>query len=76
MDKDKLTGLTGADTVLVHLDLRPAAIIRDLDLLRPVYGQTAACGYFGRDLPVTWERTDRVETLRRTVGAPDGERAA
>ncbi|HWV76131.1 MAG TPA: methionine adenosyltransferase domain-containing protein, partial [Isoptericola sp.] len=49
-------------------DLRPAAIIRDLDLLRPVYAQTAAYGHFGRDLPgFTWERTDRVEALRAAV---------
>jgi S-adenosylmethionine synthetase len=46
-------------------DLRPAAIIRDLDLLRPIYQQTAAYGHFGRDLPdLTWERTDRVDALR------------
>ena len=43
-------------------DLRPAAIIRDLDLLRPIYAQTAAYGHFGRELPdFTWERTDRVD---------------
>jgi S-adenosylmethionine synthetase len=51
-------------------DLRPAAIIRDLDLLRPVYQQVAAYGHFGRDLPgVTWERTDRVDALREAAGA-------
>jgi S-adenosylmethionine synthetase len=45
-------------------DLRPAAIIRDLDLLRPIYAQTAAYGHFGRELPdFTWERTDRVDAL-------------
>ncbi|MHA5047347.1 methionine adenosyltransferase [Streptomyces sp. SD15] len=50
-------------------DLRPAAIIRDLDLLRPIYSQTAAYGHFGRPLPdFTWERTDRVEALRKAVG--------
>jgi S-adenosylmethionine synthetase len=50
-------------------DLRPAAIIRDLDLLRPIYAQTAAYGHFGRDLPdFTWERTDRVEALRAATG--------
>jgi S-adenosylmethionine synthetase len=50
-------------------DLRPAAIIRDLDLLRPIYAQTAAYGHFGRDLPdFTWERTDRVDALRRAAG--------
>ena len=50
-------------------DLRPAAIIRDLDLVRPIYSQTAAYGHFGRELPdFTWERTDRVELLRSAVG--------
>ncbi|MFI6008634.1 methionine adenosyltransferase [Streptomyces sp. NPDC051243] len=51
-------------------DLRPAAIIRDLDLLRPIYAQTAAYGHFGRELPeFTWERTDRVDALRKAAGA-------
>ncbi len=46
-------------------DLRPAAIIRDLDLLRPIYAQTAAYGHFGRELPdFTWERTDRADALK------------
>jgi S-adenosylmethionine synthetase len=46
-------------------DLRPAAIIRDLDLLRPIYQQTAAYGHFGRELPdLTWERTDRTADLK------------
>ena len=46
-------------------DLRPAAIIRDLDLLRPIYQQTAAYGHFGRELPdFTWERTDRAADLK------------
>ncbi|MFE2275221.1 methionine adenosyltransferase [Streptomyces lavendulae] len=50
-------------------DLRPAAIIRDLDLLRPIYAQTAAYGHFGRELPdFTWERTDRVHALRKAAG--------
>ncbi|WP_086723747.1 methionine adenosyltransferase [Streptomyces sp. NRRL B-24085] len=50
-------------------DLRPAAIIRDLDLLRPIYARTAAYGHFGRELPeFTWERTDRAEALRRAAG--------
>ncbi|MFI6340948.1 methionine adenosyltransferase [Streptomyces sp. NPDC050535] len=50
-------------------DLRPAAIIRDLDLLRPIYAQTAAYGHFGRELPdFTWERTDRVPGLRAAAG--------
>ncbi|MEU6223417.1 methionine adenosyltransferase [Streptomyces sp. NPDC047042] len=55
--------------VTAVFDLRPAAIIRDLDLLRPVYAQTAAYGHFGRELPdFTWERTDRVDALRRAAG--------
>ncbi|MEV4773504.1 methionine adenosyltransferase domain-containing protein, partial [Micromonospora humida] len=46
-------------------DLRPAAIIRDLDLLRPIYRQTAAYGHFGRELPeLTWENTDRAQSLK------------
>ncbi|MEW2252411.1 MULTISPECIES: methionine adenosyltransferase [unclassified Streptomyces] len=50
-------------------DLRPAAIIRDLDLLRPIYAQTSAYGHFGRELPdFTWERTDRVDALRAAAG--------
>ncbi|MER7394092.1 methionine adenosyltransferase [Streptomyces sp. NPDC000151] len=50
-------------------DLRPAAIIRDLDLLRPIYAGTAAYGHFGRELPdFTWERTDRVAELRAAAG--------
>ncbi len=50
-------------------DLRPAAIIRDLDLLRPIYGQTATYGHFGRDLPdFTWEHLDRVDALRAAAG--------
>ncbi|MGR4883723.1 methionine adenosyltransferase [Streptomyces sp. LARHCF249] len=50
-------------------DLRPAAIIRDLDLLRPIYAQTAAYGHFGRELPdFTWERTGRAEALRTAAG--------
>ena len=49
-------------------DLRPAAIIRDLDLLRPIYAQTAAYGHFGRELPdFTWERTDRADELKKRV---------
>jgi S-adenosylmethionine synthetase len=51
-------------------DLRPAAIVRDLDLLRPIYAKTAAYGHFGRsDMDFPWERTDRVEALRSAVGA-------
>ena len=50
-------------------DLRPAAIIRDLDLLRPIYAKTATYGHFGRELPdFTWERLDRVDELRSAAG--------
>ena len=50
-------------------DLRPAAIIRSLDLLRPIYAQTATYGHFGRELPdFTWERLDRVDDLRSAAG--------
>ena len=58
----------GDEYVTKVFDLRPAAIIRDLDLLRPIYSQTAAYGHFGRELPdFTWERTDRVEALKKAV---------
>ncbi len=51
-------------------DLRPAAIIRDLDLLRPIYAQTAAYGHFGRtDIDLPWEHTDRVDALRSAAGS-------
>lgn len=57
-----------ADAVRAVFDLRPAAITRDLDLLRPIYAQTAAYGHFGRELPdFTWERTDRAEALADAV---------
>ena len=50
-------------------DLRPAAIIRSLDLLRPIYAQTATYGHFGRELPdFTWERLDKVDDLRSAAG--------
>jgi S-adenosylmethionine synthetase len=49
-------------------DLRPAAIIRDLDLLRPIYRKTSNYGHFGRERPeFTWERRDRVEALQRAI---------
>jgi S-adenosylmethionine synthetase len=57
------------DLVREHFDLRPAAIIRDLDLLRPIYAKTAAYGHFGReDRDFTWERLDKVEALRASAG--------
>ncbi|MFF8319175.1 methionine adenosyltransferase [Streptomyces bobili] len=57
------------DAVAEVFDLRPAAVIRDLDLLRPIYAQTAAYGHFGRELPdFTWERTDRADKLAAAAG--------
>jgi S-adenosylmethionine synthetase len=58
-----------ASLVLEHFDLRPGAIIRDLDLRRPIYLQTATYGHFGReDLDLPWERTDKAELLRQAAG--------
>ncbi len=55
--------------VQAHFDLRPAAIIRQLDLRRPIYRQVAAYGHFGRtDLDLPWERTDKAAELRRAAG--------
>ena len=52
-----------------HFDLRPAAILRDLDLRRPIYEKTAAYGHFGReDRDFTWERTDKADALRQAAG--------
>ena len=56
------------DAVLQVFDLRPAAIIRDLDLLRPIYSKTSAYGHFGRELKeFTWESTNRVDALRAAI---------
>lgn len=58
-----------ADLINTHFDLRPGAIIRDLDLRKPVYQQVAAYGHFGRDdLDLTWERTDKADLLRDAAG--------
>jgi len=64
------TGKVDQETLLKlineHFDLRPAAIIRDFDLRRPIYRQTAAYGHFGRDdLDLPWEKTDKAEILRK-----------
>jgi S-adenosylmethionine synthetase len=57
------------EAVLAVFDLRPAAIIRDLDLLRPIYSQTAAYGHFGREEPdFSWETTHRADSLREAAG--------
>ncbi|KGP76903.1 S-adenosylmethionine synthetase [Desulfosporosinus sp. Tol-M] len=61
---DKITEL-----ILQTFDLRPAGIIKTLDLRRPIYRQTAAYGHFGRtDLDLSWERTDKAEALRKLAG--------
>ena len=58
-----------AELVEKNFDLRPAAIIRDLELRRPIYRQTAAYGHFGRtDIDLPWEHTDKAETLRQQAG--------
>jgi S-adenosylmethionine synthetase len=58
------------DAITEVFDLRPAAIIRDLDLLRPIYSQTSAYGHFGRELAdFTWERTDRADALKSIANA-------
>ena len=57
------------ELVKEHFDLRPGAIIRDLDLRRPIYQKTAAYGHFGReDIDAPWEKTDRAEALRKAAG--------
>ena len=56
------------DAINQVFDLRPAAIIRDLDLLRPIYSKTASYGHFGRELPeFSWEKTDRAAALQASV---------
>ncbi|MEY4981034.1 MAG: hypothetical protein RL174_372 [Actinomycetota bacterium] len=63
-DEDKI-----AAAINKVFDLRPKAIIEQLDLLRPIYSKTSTYGHFGRELPeFTWERTDRAEALRAAVG--------
>jgi S-adenosylmethionine synthetase len=58
-----------AELINKHFDMRPAAIIRDLDLRRPIYRQVAAYGHFGReDINVPWERTDKADALRKDAG--------
>ncbi len=61
------------ELVREHFDLRPGAIIRDLDLRRPIFQPTASYGHFGRhDIDAPWERTDRADALRKAVGLPAG----
>ena len=64
VDEDRII-----DAIRAVFDLRPAALVRDLDLLRPIYSSTATYGHFGRELPdFTWERLDRVDALRAAAG--------
>jgi S-adenosylmethionine synthetase len=63
------------ELVRAHFDLRPGAIVRDLDLRRPIYQKTAANGHFGRSDPdFTWERLDKAEILQRAAGVSGPER--
>jgi S-adenosylmethionine synthetase len=65
----KVTDATILELINQHFDLRPGAIIQNLDLRRPIYRQTAAYGHFGRpDLDLPWERTDKAELLRKQAG--------
>jgi S-adenosylmethionine synthetase len=73
-EADGITAERIRELVRDHFDLRPAAILRDLDLRRPIYGKTAAYGHFGRDdHDFTWERTDKADALRAAagIGAPE-----
>ncbi len=65
----KITEDEIANLIEKNFDLRPAAIIRDLDLRRPIYRQVAAYGHFGRtDIDLPWEHTDKAETLKKQAG--------
>ena len=58
-----------AELVREHFDLRPKGIVQMLDLLRPIYGKTAAYGHFGREEPeFSWEATDKAQLLREAAG--------
>ena len=64
ISEEKITKL-----VEKHFDLRPKAIIENLNLLRPIYKKTASYGHFGREDPdFTWEKIDKAETLRNEAG--------
>jgi S-adenosylmethionine synthetase len=68
-EAEGLTNELVAELVREHFDLRPGAILRDLDLRRPIYAKTAAYGHFGRtDADFTWERTDKADALRAAAG--------
>jgi S-adenosylmethionine synthetase len=73
----KLAGPELTRLVEQEFDLRPGAIVRDLDLRRPIFQKTAAYGHFGRsDHDFTWERTDRVDALRAAAGLEGAEAAS
>ena len=75
-EADGLSNERIAELVREHFDLRPGAIVRDLDLQRPIYRKTAAYGHFGRaDADFTWERTDKADALR-LAGAKRGSAGA
>jgi len=68
-EREGITVARIEELVQEHFDLRPGAIIRDLDLQRPIYSKTAAYGHFGRDdHDFTWERTDKAEALKAAAG--------
>ena len=68
-ETEKIPVLRIEELIREHFDLRPAAILRDLDLARPIYAKTAAYGHFGRDdHDFSWERTDKADTLRAAAG--------
>ncbi len=68
-EREGITVARIEELVQEHFDLRPGAIIRDLDLQRPIYSKTAAYGHFGRDdHDFTWERTDKADALRAAAG--------
>ena len=66
---DKIADDKIGDLITEHFDLRPGAIIRDLDLRKPIYRKTSAYGHFGReDVEFTWERTDKADALKKAAG--------
>ena len=68
-DTEKIPVARIEELVREHFDLRPGAIIRDLELGRPIYAKTAAYGHFGRDdHDFTWERTDKAAALKAAAG--------
>jgi S-adenosylmethionine synthetase len=73
----RISDIEIADLITEYFDLRPGAIIRDLNLRRPIYQQTAAYGHFGRnDLDLPWERLNKVEILRQAAGLAEGIRVS